>query len=329
MVNERQPLISIIIPVYNIEKYIRQCLDSVINQTYRYLEILVVDDGSTDGSGKICDEYAEDNRVKIIHQTNKGLSGARNVGIDIASGSFILLVDGDDYIELNTVECLLKACLDTNADVSCCGHYKEYTNKSISHALTKKSYEGKNLTSVVMEGSTFGHYAWGKLYKKELFNNCRFPEDMLFEDIATTWKLLIKCQRVTCISDVLFHYVYRKDSLGNTKTMKNLVDRWIAFKDRYDEMAGKSDELKKICTKRCLDTIGYTWRWLYIVKDKDEQRIQEMRLFAEMNRDNFQSCSVATRISLFFVIHSNTITIAICYYLNRIYRRIRGMDQMA
>lgn len=324
-------MVSVIVPVYNVKPYLRKCLDSVVGQTYRNLEILIVDDGSTDGSGSICDEYtSDDNRVRVIHQINKGLSEARNSGIDIATGEYILFVDGDDWIEPSTVECLLQACVENEADVSCCGHYKEFVDRTTAHPLATelKIYEGDEIVIPAMKGS-FAHYAWEKLWKWELFDTCRFPPGMQFEDIATTWKLFLKCHRVVCIPDVLFHYVYRKDSIGNIKTMKNLADRWIAFKERYDAMATKSEELRNICTKSCLETIGYTWRWLFSVKDRDEEKIQEMRRFLKENKECISHCSLETRISLFCALHSSSITIASCYYLNQIYRRFRGLDQMA
>ena len=322
-------MVSVIVPVYNVEKYLDKCVSSILNQTYRGIEIILIDDGSTDGCGRMCDEY-QDERIRVIHQANKGLSEARNSGIDIATGDYILFVDGDDWIEPNTVECLLNACVESNADAACCGHYKEFTDRTTAYSLTQeqKVYEGDEVVIGAMKGS-FAHYAWEKLWKRELFDTCRFPPGMQFEDIATTWKLFLKCQRVVCIPDILFHYIYRKDSIGNTKTMKNLSDRWIAFKERYDVMAGKSEELKQICTDGCLQTIGYTWRWLHIIKDRDEEKIQEMRGFLRKNRGSIRCCPIATRISLFCALHSSTITIASCYYLNQIYRRFRGLDQMA
>ena len=323
-------MISIIAPVYNVEPYLRKCLDSIINQTYRDLEILIIDDGSTDGSGEICNEYAaSDHRLQVIHQNNKGLSEARNSGIDIATGDYILFVDGDDWIESNTVECLYQACLDHNAEVSCCDHYKEFADRTTVHSLvtSKKEYEGEEIAVPAMKGS-FAHYAWEKLWERSLFEECRFPSGMQFEDVATTWKLFLRCNKVVCIPDVLFHYTYRKDSIGNTKTMKNLADRWAAFKERYDMMSDKSDELKRICTMGCLQTIGYTWRWLYIVKDRDEKKLNEMREFLKNNREAIRSCSLPTRISLFCALYSNLVTIAGCYQINQIYRKIRGLNQM-
>lgn len=323
-------LVSVIVPIYKIEPYLEKCVISIINQTYRNLEIILIDDGSPDGCGQMCDLYAfADNRVRVIHQENNGLSEARNSGIDIATGEYILFVDGDDWIELNTVECLLQACLDHSADASCCGHYKEFTKRTTTHPLVEevKIYEGDKIITPAIKG-IFSNYAWGKLWKKELFSTCRFPPGMQFEDVATTWKLLLNCYRVVCIPDVLFHYIYRKDSIGNSKTMKNLVDRWLAFKERYDVMAPRSEELEWICRIQCLETIGYTCRWLYIVKDRNEKLIQEMREFLVRNKDNIRDCSFPTRISLLCALNSNAITIAGCYYLNQLYRAVLGLNQL-
>lgn len=325
-------LVSVIVPIYKVEPYLDKCIYSIQNQTYRNLEIILVDDGSTDNCGQMCDRFAlTDGRIHVIHQSNKGLSEARNSGISVCSGSYILFVDGDDWIEPDTVECLLNACVDNDAEVSCCGHYKEYLDRTTEHPLTDKKvvYEDDEIVVPAMKGNVFGMHAWGKLWNRELFDNCMFPSGMYFEDIATTWKLFLNCHRVVCVRDILFHYIYRKDSIGNTKTMKNLSDRWTAFKEQYDEMAGEDEIIRRICAKRCLETIGYTWRWLHIVKNKDRTKMQEMRGFLRENQDVKNQCSLATQLSLFCAQHSNPITIFGCYYLNQLYRRAHGMRLMA
>lgn len=329
-------MISVIVPVYNVKPYLEKCLDSILRQTYRDSEILIVDDGSTDGSQDICDDFEKkDNRVKVFHTENRGLSCARNLGLQHAKGDWIGFVDSDDWIEPDMYECLIRSAIDNCADISCCGYDREYSDRSASHFLTneERCYEGDEMIASVMEGSTFGHYAWNKVYKRELFSDdCKFPPGMLFEDIATIWKLIVKCHRVVCVPNTLYHYLIRKDSIGNTKTMKNLADRWTAFKERFDKMASKSDELQRICTKRCLETIGYTWRWLYVTEKKDrvcyEERLREMRAFAKANRGMMRSCSMAARISVLCAIYSNPVSVFGCYWLNQIFRRAKGLDRM-
>ena len=325
-------LVSVIVPIYKVEPYLDKCVSSIQNQTYEKLEIILVDDGSPDDCGRKCDRFAStDRRIHVIHQANNGLSEARNSGIDIATGTYILFVDGDDWIEPNAVECLLRACVDNDADVSCCGHYKQYLDRTTAHPLTQEQrvYEKDEIVVPSMQGNVFGIHAWGKLWKRELFEDCIFPPDKYFEDVATTWKLFLNCQRVVCVPDILFHYIYRKDSIGNTKTMKNISDRWNGFKDRYDAMADESEIIRQICAKECLETIGYTWRWLYIVKNRDKAKIHEMRQFLKDHQDIKRRCSFATQLSLFCAQHSNPITIFGCYHLNQLYRRLHGMRLMA
>lgn len=328
------PLVSIIIPIYNVEKYLDKCITSVVNQTYTNLEIILVDDGSPDNCPAICDQWqAKDSRIKVIHQENGGLSVARNHGIDACNGSYVQFVDSDDYIELNAVECLLQACLETNAEVSCCGYVKEYVNHIISYPLTysRVCYEGEEILVAAMKGTVFEQYVWNKLWRRELFDNdCRFPPGKCFEDGATTWKVLRKCNRVVCLPDVLYHYIARKNSISNTKNMKHFLDYWDACKERFDEMSVKSETLRQICMEGCFEVIGYIWRWLYLVdkKGRDEVRLQEMQSFLKENRDSIVNCPLTTRFSLFCALHSNPVTIFGCYYAKQIYRRLHGMEEM-
>ena len=326
-------LVSVIVPVYKVEQYLQKCVSSITNQTYNNLEIILVDDGSPDHSGQMCDQMAlHDRRIKVIHQNNQGLSEARNHGIDTCEGEYILFVDGDDYIEPNTVECLLRACIETSADVSCCGYVEE--RNTVSHPLLKsqKSYENEEIIEAELEG-VFALFAWNKLWKRQLFDSdIRFPPGRHFEDISTNWKCFLKCHRVTCVPDILFHYVFRKDSISNTKSIKNLVDRWIAFKERFDEMAKRNEKLVQISTNSCLDTIAYTWRWLHGVQKSDrkeyETLLQEMRCFVKNHQKYMRHCPTTTRIALFCALHSNSITIFCCYYLNQFYRKMKGMGRL-
>lgn len=321
-------LVSVIVPVYKVESHIRKCIYSIMHQTYKNLEIILIDDGSPDLCGEICDEMAaKDTRIRVVHQKNKGLSEARNQGIKICRGMYILFVDGDDYIESKTIECLLQASLDTSADVSCCGYIKETKNESIAHILTetKKHYDDNEKIVIAMMNGELSLRVWDKLWKRELFDTgVFFPPGRNFEDISTTWRLLIKSHRIVCVPDILFHYVVRDDSITRTKTMKNLIDRWTAFKERYDEMALKSNAFYLICTNDCLETIGYIWRWLYGVDKEErfeyEKVLCEMKLFLEDHKALIRGCPMTTRFSLFCARHSNEALVFICYYINQFYR---------
>ena len=177
-------LVTVIIPVYNVEKYINRCLDSVIRQTYKNLEIIIVNDGSTDNSGKMCDEYAKlDNRIIVIHKDNGGLSQARNIGIEKSTGEYICFIDSDDYVELNMIEDLYNACAKNEVKMVWANKFRELENGKI---FIDKTHEQECIidrkqayNNILLHDTT----VCDKLFKKELFNNVRFPIGKLYEDI--------------------------------------------------------------------------------------------------------------------------------------------------
>ncbi len=211
--------ISVIIPVYNIEKYISRCLKSIINQTYDNLEILVIDDGSKDNSGKICDNYAKkDKRIKVIHKENGGVSSARNLGLDMATGDYIAFVDGDDYIDNRMYEILLNNLVNTSSDISIC----DFVTTSVDDDKTvfandvyelsnidalKHLYIDKDLTFVIFPG---------KIYKKEIFRNIIMPDISCAEDNYVLYQLLYKSNKIVYTPSKMYKYYQRSDSTVHT-----------------------------------------------------------------------------------------------------------------
>ena len=216
-----EELISIIVPVYKVEKYINRCIDSIINQTYKNLEIILVDDGSPDNCGKICDKYAgSDSRIIVIHKENGGLSDARNVAIDIATGKYIAFIDSDDYVDKQYIEYLYNILKKNNAELSIC-NFKEVYDKKIIEEVEEDFYE-KNFTpeeaiETMLYQKEFDHSAWGKLYKKELFDNIRFPKGRIFEDFAIMYELIGNTKSICFGSKRKYFYYIRKDSIMNQK----------------------------------------------------------------------------------------------------------------
>lgn len=219
--NNKQELISIIIPVYKVEKYLDRCISSITNQSYINLEIIIVDDGSPDKCPEMCDLWAKkDSRIIIIHRKNGGLSAARNTGLDKANGDYIAFVDSDDYIAPTMIEELHKAIKKENADLSICGIKKiketedieyqtEYKLKNInedSYIALKNMYGTNSILHIVV---------WNKLYRKNLFNNLRFDEGRIHEDVLIMHKILYQCNKITCISKSLYYYIIRKNSITN------------------------------------------------------------------------------------------------------------------
>lgn len=217
---EALPLISIIVPVYNVKEYVEKCLDSICGQTYNNLEIIVVDDGSTDGSGEICDKYAQlDSRIKVFHQSNAGQSAARNKALDIAQGEYLGFVDSDDWIEEDMYEflyCLLK---ENHADISICSHYKDKGEKSISKYASGGVFvftRDEAIRALVVD-KRVRNYLVDKLYKRQLFENIRLPLNRVYEDLAISYKVFYGAEKVVMREVPKYHYVIREGSTTQSK----------------------------------------------------------------------------------------------------------------
>lgn len=213
-------LISIIVPVYGVEKYLRRCLDSLICQTYTNIEIIVVDDESPDSSGEICDEYAErDNRIHVIHQKNMGISGARNSGLDIARGEFIAFVDSDDFVSPHMYEYLLKALKQTNAEISICNFqkFKEGTEPQVSdtkfentelNVITSKK---EKIQYQFLQKNVDSNLVWNKLYKREIWEKFRFPMIRAYEDEAIIYQIIYELNKIVYLDINLYYYLLRQN----------------------------------------------------------------------------------------------------------------------
>ncbi|EIT5122369.1 glycosyltransferase family 2 protein, partial [Enterococcus faecalis] len=194
-------LVSVVIPVYNVEKYVEKCLDSVINQTYQNLEIIIVNDGSTDNSLSVCQKKKlSDSRIKLINKENGGLSSARNAGIECAQGEFICFIDSDDWIELDYIEVLLNGMENTNVDISVIQMIKVKDFNKIafqSESQTKWDiFERETAMRELFSSNLIGYSANNKLYRISLFKSIRYPEGMLMEDKGTTYRLIDSSTKV-------------------------------------------------------------------------------------------------------------------------------------
>lgn len=237
----QNPLVSIIVPIYKVEPYLRRCLDSIVNQTYTKLEIILVDDGSPDGCPQICDEYAaKDNRIIVIHKENGGLSDARNTGLDICKGEYISFVDSDDWVNEKYVETLLRIAAKKNADIAIGEHIK--TNGNISRnpkAIFTKTFTSKEgLTLLFGRNNITYTISCGKLYKKSLFTTLRFPKGKYHEDEFTSYILFYNSKKITYTSEILYYYYQRAGSIVSTRhpwdVLEYLEQRYIFFKEKKE-----------------------------------------------------------------------------------------------
>ena len=232
-----EPLVSVIIPVYNVLPYLREALDSVINQTYKNLEILVVDDGSTDGSGDVCDEYLSDHRVIVIHQENRGLSGARNTALDRMTGEYVAFLDSDDAFMPEMIEKMLEAMIRNRADAAMCGYVGCYTNLNLHMSGVQNKLcclynqetvfsPSDSLKMIINDQICWA--VWDKLFRFSIWTSLRFPEGNNFEDMRIMCQVLERCKRMVAVSGVHVLYRQRPGSITKTHNEKNLRDYLLA-----------------------------------------------------------------------------------------------------
>ncbi|WP_300766235.1 glycosyltransferase family 2 protein [uncultured Acetatifactor sp.] len=247
------PLISVIIPIYNVEKYLPTCMESIFSQTYRKLEIILVDDGSKDNCSRLCDEYAEkDDRVKIYHKENGGLSDARNYGVERANGEYITYVDSDDYVDSDYIEYLYLLIRKYNSQIALCQHRVHYNNgfikeigKTGDEELTVSRCLERMLYHDVIDTS-----AWAKLYHRDLFHGVCYPVNKIFEDTATTYILMMKCEKIAIGYESKYNYIFRNNSIINSEFNRNKLDL-IEITDKMAlDIIQKYPDLKKAVLRR-------------------------------------------------------------------------------
>lgn len=215
---QQDSLISVIVPVYNVEKYLSRCVDSILDQTYEKLEIILVDDGAKDSSGKICDEYAEkDSRIKVIHKENGGLSSARNTGIDAATGDYLAFVDSDDWIEQDMYEKMLGLVEKHGVKLVCAGRYdvdSETDQKTIGLCPPKEELiSGQELARRIFIWDNIDSAAVDKLYHASLFQGIRYPLGVVCEDVPTTYRIALNTERVAMCPVPMYNYYHRPGSI--------------------------------------------------------------------------------------------------------------------
>lgn len=251
--------VSIIVPVYNVSQYISKCLDSLINQTYTNLEIILIDDDSTDNSLEICKKYEKlDSRVFVFHKTNGGAASARNVGLDNCHGDYITFVDSDDYVESNYVEKLLFILEKHNADISVCSFFYEYTNskKINNYDSDIIEYDDIGFIKRFLDDWTCG-LIWNKLFKSELLEGIRFKEGHKIDDEFFTYRLIMKSDKIVLFNLPLYHYVWRETSVMNNVNNKELLimDRLSYLNERYLTISKKYPQLKQIYFENYIDNL--------------------------------------------------------------------------
>lgn len=256
-----QPTISVIVPVYRAQPYLVQCLDSITAQTYGNLQIILVDDGSPDGCGVICDEYAaKDSRIRVIHQPNGGVAAARNAGLAAASGDWIGWVDADDWIEKDMFGFLLANALREEADVCVCARFEELKSRTGRYGFPeRKLLDRTGALKSLLENRFLDDALYDKLWKRHLFHTIRFPEGRTYEDLATVYRLLEQAQRVLCLPEQKYHYRRHRGSITADTALPSRMNHYLSARQRYEDMAPRYPELERLLQERCMAAAVGIW----------------------------------------------------------------------
>lgn len=285
-------MVSVIIPIYNVQVYLDKCLLSVINQTYKNLEIILINDGSTDQSLNICEIYAKkDNRIRIINQANSGVSKARNKGLDLAKGDYIAFVDSDDYLELDMIEKMVNYINKNQVDIICCGYNEVSESGNLLKISTQGNQNGEILTNrqtldVLFTTEILKGFLFNKLFKRECIDRERLPEDLdICEDFYFFSKLLCKDIKIMYVNDRLYNHVYNLS--GATKKVAGLFDennelKYLISMRRIRSLFNDPEILNYISKKEVrlvLET------YVLMLKNKYRDRNKEFRLFKVLSEN--------------------------------------------
>lgn len=240
-------MISIIVPIYNVEAYLNECLEAIRIQTYQDFEVLLIEDGSTDESRKICEKFCHvDCRFQLFCGEHRGVSAARNTGIEKANGKYLVFIDSDDKIEKDMLEYLYKGICNYHTQIAICGIKIIEGNKQRNIAEKKTCIlTSEEALAEVCKDGRIKNYLWAQIYERQLFDGIRFPEGRIFEDIAVYYRIIERVEKVVLLDEVKYYYIRRKGSLSFGKNREANIQRCYAYRRRYENLALEHPELKK------------------------------------------------------------------------------------
>lgn len=277
-----EELVSVIVPVYKVEEYLRECVDSIINQTYKNLEIILVDDGSPDKCGEICEEYARnDSRITVYHKENGGLSDARNYGIARSHGEFLTFVDSDDVIKENFVETLLGLIHKYDADVATAPFMRFSNYTDWGGAKLRRDYcaSTHDILREMLYQRKFDHSSCGKVYSREAWGDTEFPKGMYYEDAATTYKIIFRSRRIALTDEILYGYRSRPGSIMKATVSPKMLHIIPVTQQYYSAVAERFPDLKRAASSRAFSLNRSVY--LYFPFSSKNERMQ---VWAEMKK---------------------------------------------
>ena len=322
---EQTPLISVIIPIYNVENYLERCLQSIIRQTYTHLEIILVDDGSTDSCPQICDEYkTKDSRIKVIHKENGGLSDARNKGLDAASGAYISFIDSDDWIDLKTYELSIQKIQETNAEVLAFNVLWVYEGKEFTPDLSEE-YEVMNSQQAIL--TTVGNTkvrttAWNKLYRTDLIGDFRFLKGKLNEDEFFTFRILDKAKTIVYLHRECYYYFQRNNSIMGKYTLRRL-DMVEGVRERMLLAREKYPAIYKATKLSFCEVCLYHYQMILNNKDVDKdgsgrKKLKRYRNEIHLTKRDVSHMNFINRVS--FLMSNNSTGLSLAAHIRNLFK---------
>ena len=295
------PKISIIVPIYKVEPYLKRCVDSILNQTFTDFECILVDDGSPDNCPQICDEYAKkDKRIRVIHKKNGGLSDARNAGIDIAQGEYLGFIDSDDWIHPQMYEILYQGIVENNVRLSVCA-YNETDTEQEFERIDKPVFELHNGMDFLMADNVTAVVAWNKLYHRSLFKEIRYPVGRIHEDEFTTYKILYKAGNIAFCDFKMYYYFMNFNGITKSKYTIRQMDEIIAVEER-NLFIKKNKDLKRYFGQATKQLIKVYWnQYLSVAKEEQYKEIQ---------------CDITNRMRKQLIFYGKKANVDISHYAN-------------
>ena len=291
---EQKEKISVIVPIYKVEKYFRRCIRSILDQTYKNLEIILVDDGSPDNCGKLCDVFAEkDDRIVVIHQENAGVCAARNAALRVATGDYLGFVDPDDHLEPDMFEYLLDNLKKYDADISCCRFYRENMRLEISLETDGiiHEYNSEEAIRELLNLSTLKAVFWNKLFKKEIFDGVEFPEGVIYEGTIMVHQLFLKAKKILFLPEAKYYYQVYNNSYVHTKTLKYQCDYVRAQISRYNDLAKLYPDLKDTVMKKIITEITILAITAYVNPEDVDANMADIKAFGDFVREHSDEIS--------------------------------------
>ena len=326
--------ISVIVPVYKVEPYLRKCLDSIVGQTYRNLEIILVDDGSPDNCGAICDEYAaRDERIKVIHKENGGVASARNAGLAMANGDYIGWIDSDDWIETDMLEFLLEGAQRHGADIAVCGRVEVYPTRQVPLGWeNEKILDAEQAIGFLLEDDLLRNYLCDKLWRRELFQDICFPEGRNFEDVAVTYRLIEKAEKIVCLPGYKYFYLQREDGIVRSSDIHNNLAYYRAEQERYLYLRERYPQFQEQMEIGLVLSVVHTWEICQRAPAKVRRRyhgqLMEMSAFARNHPTAVdavaQNLGLAGRIILRLTPYARPWVFALARWVSKLYEWKHG-----